>query len=114
MDTTNTAPIDTTATPNPTPKSDILGRALTSRETEVLKELAAGSTNEQSAQTLNISIKTVEAHRARLFKKLGANNAPQAIVFAYAQGMLKAPLTAYTTEELAAELAARQPPAASS
>ena len=112
MDTTNTAPIDT-STPPPTPKSDVLGRALTSREVEVLRELAGGRTNEQSAQALNISIKTVEAHRARLFKKLGASNAPQAIVFAYAQGMLKAPLTAYTVEDLTAELARRQTPAAS-
>ena len=113
MDTTTTS---TTTTPTPTTTPDkkgekpMLGRSLTAREMETLKELAAGHTNEETGKALSISVKTVEAHRARLFKKLGASNAPQAIVFAYQQGILKAPLAGYTTEELAAELAKRQPP----
>jgi two-component system response regulator NreC len=43
---------------------------LSSRELEILKHIGQGESNKQMAQNLNISVKTVEAHRARLMKKL--------------------------------------------
>jgi RNA polymerase sigma factor (sigma-70 family) len=44
--------------------------ALTQREREVLDLVVAGRMNREIAEALDISIKTVEAHRARLMEKL--------------------------------------------
>ena len=43
---------------------------LTQREREVLDLVVAGKLNKQIADTLNISMKTVEAHRARVIEKM--------------------------------------------
>lgn len=45
---------------------------LTQREREVLDLVVAGKLNKQIADTLAISMKTVEAHRARVMDKMGA------------------------------------------
>ena len=50
----------------------LLGR-LTARESQVLERIVAGRLNKQIADDLNISIKTVEAHRANIMEKLNAN-----------------------------------------
>ncbi|WP_449346011.1 response regulator transcription factor [Streptomyces xanthochromogenes] len=47
----------------------VLGR-LTAREQQVLERIVAGHLNKQIAGDLNISIKTVEAHRANIMEKL--------------------------------------------
>jgi len=47
---------------------------LSEREREVLRMVAGGASNKQIAARLDLSIKTVEAHRSRLMKKLGAKN----------------------------------------
>lgn len=44
---------------------------LTPRETEVLKYIVRGYTNRQIGEELNISVRTVEGHRANLAAKLG-------------------------------------------
>jgi DNA-binding NarL/FixJ family response regulator len=44
--------------------------ALTRREIEVLRLLARGNTNRQSASLLGLSVRTVENHRANLLQKL--------------------------------------------
>jgi FixJ family two-component response regulator len=44
---------------------------LTARENQVLERIVAGRLNKQIADDLNISIKTVEAHRANIMDKLG-------------------------------------------
>ena len=46
---------------------------LTTRESQVLDRIVAGRLNKQIADDLNISIKTVEAHRANIMEKLAAN-----------------------------------------
>lgn len=43
---------------------------LSSRELEILTHIGQGESNKEMARNLNISVKTVEAHRARLMKKL--------------------------------------------
>ncbi len=43
------------------------------REAQVLERIVAGRLNKQIADDLGISIKTVEAHRANIMEKLGAN-----------------------------------------
>lgn len=52
---------------------DALLAKLTGRESQVLERIVAGRLNKQIADDLNISIKTVEAHRANIMEKLGAN-----------------------------------------
>jgi FixJ family two-component response regulator len=52
---------------------DALMARLTLRESQVLERIVAGRLNKQIADDLGISIKTVEAHRANIMEKLGAN-----------------------------------------
>jgi DNA-binding CsgD family transcriptional regulator len=46
---------------------------LTAREREIVQFLATGETSKQIARRLDISPRTVEAHRARLIRKLGVS-----------------------------------------
>ncbi|GAC1623482.1 MAG: response regulator transcription factor [Nevskia sp.] len=46
--------------------------ALTSREREILDQVVAGRSNKEVGRALGISYKTVEAHRGRLMRKMGA------------------------------------------
>jgi FixJ family two-component response regulator len=48
---------------------------LTSRERDVLSQVAHGSSNKEAGRRLGISPRTVEVHRARIMDKLGAKNA---------------------------------------
>ena len=48
---------------------------LTTRERDVLAQIAAGSSNKQAGRELGISPRTIEVHRARIMEKLGARNA---------------------------------------
>ena len=56
--------------------ADFPGRhLLTSREREVLGQVAHGASNKEAGRRLGISPRTVEVHRARIMDKLGAKNA---------------------------------------
>jgi two-component system response regulator NreC len=63
-------------------------RALTSRETEVLKLIAEGYKNRQIADLLGISVKTVERHRANLMKKLDLHSGAALTAFALENGLI--------------------------
>lgn len=52
---------------------------LTAREREIAQQLATGATSKQVARALSISPRTVEAHRARLMRKLGAATAGELV-----------------------------------
>ncbi|HBH7065246.1 TPA: response regulator transcription factor [Enterobacter cloacae] len=52
---------------------------LTAREHEVLGTLMEGLSNKEAAARLNLSSRTVEAHRAAAFSKLGVSSLVQAI-----------------------------------
>ncbi len=56
--------------------------SLTARESEVLKLVAQGEGNKQIAHRLNLSVKTVEKHRANLMRKLGLRNAAMLVAYA--------------------------------
>lgn len=61
---------------------------LTLREKEVLHLVAQGLRNNQIAQRLSISRRTVEMHRANLMRKLGLRSQAQLLRYALNQGML--------------------------
>jgi|TARA_B100000678_G_scaffold33462_3_gene24681 FixJ family two-component response regulator len=48
---------------------------LTSRESEIANQIVHGSSNKEIARALDISPRTVEVHRANIFKKLEVRNA---------------------------------------
>ncbi len=50
------------------------GGSLTNREREILQLIAEGYTNQQIAQRLFISVRTVEFHRANVIEKLGVHD----------------------------------------
>jgi DNA-binding NarL/FixJ family response regulator len=55
---------------------------LTPRELEVLKMVAEGHTNQEIADRLVLSIKTVQSHRANVMEKLGLHDITQLVRFA--------------------------------
>ena len=56
---------------------------LTDREQEVIEHLAKGAKNKTIADSLNISIKTVEFHMSNILKKLGMNSRAEIIVWLF-------------------------------
>jgi DNA-binding NarL/FixJ family response regulator len=60
---------------------------LTEREREVLVLLSQGGSAKQIAKQLDISIKTVEFHRANLTRKLGVHTISELTKFALAHGL---------------------------
>ncbi|WP_240928052.1 response regulator transcription factor [Thalassoroseus pseudoceratinae] len=54
-------------------------KSLTPRETEVMEYVVEGQSSKAIAEELKISFKTVEAHRARIMKKMEAQGVPQLI-----------------------------------
>lgn len=69
---------------------DALLAKLTGREAQVLERIVAGRLNKQIADDLGISIKTVEAHRANIMEKLGANTVADLLKIALGQNAPKA------------------------
>ncbi len=61
---------------------------LTPRENEILQLVWAGLTNRTIAEQLHISIKTAEAHRANMMKKLRVSNIAQLLKTALEEGLL--------------------------
>ncbi|MGH2444359.1 MAG: response regulator [Chloroflexota bacterium] len=63
---------------------------LTEREREVLQLIAEGKTNQQIAEQLFLSIKTVQTHRSHLMEKLGAHDRTDLVKHAMRLGMIAA------------------------
>ena len=61
--------------------------SLTHRETDILGLLAEGRSNREIARALFLSEKTVKAHLAAVFRKLGVTNRTQAAMAAVGMGM---------------------------
>lgn len=70
---------------------DLLCRldTLTAREQDVLRWVVEGLSNREIAETLNLSRKTVEIHRAQVMRKMEADTLSQLIRMAVAIGILK-------------------------
>ena len=63
--------------------------ALTQREQEILQLIWSGLKNKEIAQRLKISVKTVEAHRANMMKKVRVSNAAQLLNAAIQEGLIQ-------------------------
>jgi DNA-binding NarL/FixJ family response regulator len=61
--------------------------SLTQRENDILALLAEGKSNREIAQSLFLSEKTVKAHLAAIFRKLGVTNRTQAAMMAVQMGV---------------------------
>ena len=61
---------------------------LTSREQSVVKLIAEGHTNKVTGAMLNLSIKTVETHRAAAMRKLGLSSAADLVRFAIREKLI--------------------------
>jgi DNA-binding NarL/FixJ family response regulator len=64
-------------------------RQLTNRETEVLKYIAMGMTNRQIADTLFLSFRTVNTHRANIMQKLDIHETAGLVRHAISIGLVK-------------------------
>jgi len=71
--------------PAATPATD----ALTDRELEVLRLVAAGTTNRETARTLFISEATVKTHLLHTYAKLGVRDRAAAVAEAYKRGLFQ-------------------------
>jgi two-component system response regulator NreC len=67
-------------------------RPLTAREREVLKLLAEGRTVRATAMLLGLSIKTVDAHKFNLMRKLGIHNKAELVMWAIQRRVVKVPV----------------------
>ncbi|MDE3196001.1 MAG: response regulator transcription factor [Acidobacteriota bacterium] len=61
---------------------------LTMREREVLHLLAEGKSNKETATILNLSLYTVETHRANILEKLHLRGTPELILYAVRKGVI--------------------------
>ena len=61
---------------------------LTPREREILQLVAEGKSNKDVANLLNLSVYTVETHRANLMQKLNLRSVPELILYAVRKGII--------------------------
>ncbi|MCD4664150.1 MAG: response regulator transcription factor [Bacteroidales bacterium] len=69
-------------------KEDDFYESLTERELEILQLIAKGLTNQEIADKLFISVRTVTNHRANINSKTGANNTAKLIAFALKHNLI--------------------------
>ncbi|MGA2982587.1 MAG: response regulator transcription factor [Terriglobia bacterium] len=61
---------------------------LSPREREVLQLVAEGKSNKEVASLLNLSVYTVETHRAKIMQKLDLKGVPELILYAVRKGII--------------------------
>lgn len=62
--------------------------SLTGREREILQLVGQGYSNQEAGKLLQISVRTVEVHRARLMRKLGIKSQTELIRYAIERGLV--------------------------
>lgn len=73
----------------PAPATQPAGAELTARELSILKLVGAGLTSREISDRLEISHKTVENHKQRIFGKLGVQNQAHAVSVAMRAGLMR-------------------------
>ena len=68
-------------------RGGVTGVPLTPRETQVLRLVAMGLSNQEIADSLEISVETVKEHVQNLLRKLGVGDRTQAAVWALRHGL---------------------------
>ena len=63
---------------------------LTAREREIVRHLAEGRSNKETALALKISVRTCETHRAGLMRKLRLNSLADIVRYAIRHGIVDA------------------------
>jgi two-component system response regulator NreC len=74
-----------------TPRRPRSGPRITRREADVLRRMALGQTNKETATDLRISIKTVEVHKTNAMRKLGMRGRTDVVRYAVLKGWLTDP-----------------------
>lgn len=69
----------------------------TPRELEIIRFLALGKVNKEIAWELGISVRTVDAHRAKVMQKLGFHSLAELIHFALREGIIPPPKSPHST-----------------
>ena len=62
--------------------------SLSSREIEIIREIAQGKTNKQIAEELHLSAHTVMTHRKNIMNKLGINNTAGIVIYAVRENLI--------------------------
>lgn len=62
--------------------------SLTGREREILQLVGQGHSNQEAGKLLQISVRTVEVHRARLMRKLGIKSQTELIRYTIERGLV--------------------------
>lgn len=70
-------------------ESKVQAGKLSTREVEVLQLIALGYTQQEIAERLALSTKTVETHKARINEKLGAKTRAELVRYAISHGMVQ-------------------------
>jgi two-component system, NarL family, response regulator NreC len=65
------------------------GSVITARESEVLKLIAEGQTNQQIADVLGLGKKTVDTHRTNIMRKLDLHDVTGLVKYALRHGLIK-------------------------
>ncbi|MBI3356640.1 MAG: response regulator transcription factor [Nitrospirae bacterium] len=76
---------------NPSFRRDGPLASLTSRQREILQLMAEGHSNKDIATRLQLSIRTVESHRADVMERLGVHDLPGLVLIALRSGLINAP-----------------------
>lgn len=69
-------------------RGDVSDDLLTSRQREVVRLLALGHTNQEIAEKLVLSVRTVETHRAHVMQKLRISSRAELVRYAMERGLL--------------------------
>ena len=71
------------------PKEHILHEDLTNREKEILLLISEGKSNQEIADELFITLKTVKTHVSNILSKLDVEDRTQAAIYAFKHGIVK-------------------------
>lgn len=76
---------------NKRPNAQGLPQTLTQREQQIVRMIARGSTNQEIADALHISVLTARKHRQNVMLKLGLHNGAEIAAYAMQAGLMEAP-----------------------